>query len=330
MNRSSNELRPDAAGHSWQVSDHHDGQRVDNFLIRECKGVPRQLIYRLLRTGKVRLNNAKVRQSDRLTAGDSLQMPPVRLAERQPVKPHLHSLPPVAYEDEYYVVFDKPSGVAVHGGSGISFGLIEAVRHMRNADNLELGHRLDRDTSGLVVIAKTMPALRWFHAQLSAGQLRKDYAAVVIGHWRKQFANIDMPLRKITADRGGRRAVVAAEGLPSRTRTKCLRQSSAGALLSLRLETGRTHQARAHLAHVGLPILGDARYGWWNANRDAQKASFARMFLHAHKLAFTPYQGKARLELESQLPTQFTDALEWLDGKYVDSWVDGAHLSGQS
>ncbi len=323
MTEFNDNLKQIAEGATWLVSEHHDGQRIDNFLIRECKGVPRQLIYRLLRTGKVRLNNSKARPKTKLVVGDTLRMPPVRRTVRNPVKPQLHNLPPVIFEDDNYVVFDKPAGVAVHGGSGVSFGLIEAARHMRDAMNLELGHRLDRDTSGLVVIVKTMPALRWFHAQLSSGKVKKDYVAVVVGRWHKKFATIDFALRKVVADRGGRRVVVVEDGLPSRTKTKCLNQRRLGALLGLRLETGRTHQARAHLAHVDLPILGDLRYGLWNVNRMARKAGFGRMFLHAQQLTFVPYQGTEPIVIDSKLPEHFADAIKFLDDKNIELTAEG-------
>jgi 23S rRNA pseudouridine955/2504/2580 synthase len=301
---------------SVEVDSGSEGQRVDNFLMRVCKGVPRSHIYRVLRTGEVRVNSRRVDATYRLQPGDKVRIPPLRTAQRAAGKPAppTSSLPPVVHEDEALIVVDKPAGLAVHGGSGVSFGVIEQFRAARpQLRFLELVHRLDRDTSGLLILAKKRSALTALHAALREGRVRKRYLALVLGRWGEKERRVDLPLKKYVTKSGERRVSVHREGRESRTvfrREKSLRDFT---LVSADLLTGRTHQIRVHLAHLGFPVAGDEKYGDFARNRELAKRGLPRLFLHAAELAFThPVSGEA-MELESPLPSQlsrFLDSLE--------------------
>jgi 23S rRNA pseudouridine955/2504/2580 synthase len=300
---------------SVQVDSGSDGQRVDNFLMRLCKGVPRSHIYRVLRTGEVRVNSRRVDATYRLRPGDRVRIPPLRRANRsaKPVPP-TSPLPPLVHEDEALLVIDKPAGLAVHGGSGVSFGVIEQFRAARpQLKFLELAHRLDRDTSGLLVLAKRRSALTALHAALREGRVHKRYLALVLGQWRDEERRIDLPLKKYVTKSGERRVSVHREGRESRTVFRRERSLRDFTLLSADLLTGRTHQIRVHLAHLGFPVAGDEKYGDFARNRELAKRGLPRLFLHAAELAFThPVSGEA-MELESPLPSQlsrFLDSLE--------------------
>lgn len=299
----------------WVVSQEHAGQRADNFLLRELKGVPRQLLYRLLRQGKVKLNDKRLRPSYKLVAGDELSVPAIRTAARVAHVPRFARLPQILHEDNDYLVLAKPDGMAVHGGSGQSCGLIELARHVRKQPHLELAHRLDKDTSGVLVLTKSRAGLRWFHEQLRAGLVRKFYRAVVCGQWTGKQRKIDLALQKIPADQGGKRIVVEESGAQSVTKTECLFQGSKGAVLDVELVTGRTHQARAHLSHVGLPILGDARYGDRNCNRMAYSAGHRGLYLHARYLSFKRRNNQGQLDLTCRVPARFATVRQWLAGE---------------
>ena len=301
------------AHHHSTVAAEHEGQRIDNYLLRELKGVPRPLIYRLLRQGKIKLNGKKASPQVKLAVGDKLLWPPVRTAAVPNKVIPVTKLPPIVYEDDDYLIFNKPAGLAVHGGSGLSYGLIELARQLLPAVGLQLAHRLDKETSGLIVVSKSRRGLREFHAQLRAGQVVKHYVAIVLGQWSKKHSKITAPLTMIPADQGGRRVIVDATGMVAQTQCKCLNQHQQGALMAIELKTGRTHQARVHLAHVGHPILGDNRYGDRLVNRAADKAGCQGMFLHAEYLRFIlPGDVKLR-EFHSPIPARFTDACAWLD-----------------
>ena len=299
------------------VGQHHAGQRIDNFLLRELKGVPRPLVYRLLRKGSIRLaGGGKARPDQRLEAGDLILLPELARSCSDGSDPPLTPEPPVLHECADLIVFAKPAGLAVHGGSGIGSGLIERLRKSRGSDRIELAHRLDRDTSGALVVAKTRVGLLDFHRQLRAGRVRKAYVAVAFGKWRADMKVIEAPLRKLVPDGpGSRRARIdPAAGSSSVTRTRCRRQMRQAALLELILVTGRTHQARVHLAHVGMPIVGDRRYGDFAANRRAAAAGWRRMFLHAHSLRFLDPAG-APVRVSAPLPEDFSRVCAWLDEK---------------
>ncbi|GAB4180331.1 MAG: RluA family pseudouridine synthase [Rhodocyclaceae bacterium] len=285
-------------------------QRVDNYLMRVCRGVPKSHIYRILRTGEVRVNGRRVGADFRLSQGDELRIPPLRLAVR-PGETATALMPagavprpiPVLFEDGALIALDKPSGLAVHGGSGIRFGVIEQLRAERpQAKFLELVHRLDRDTSGVLLLAKRRSALAAMHERLREGEVRKAYLALVSGRWPRGEARIDLPLHKYVDAAGERRVAVRAGGKPAASRVRLVRRWRNFSLVEVVLETGRTHQIRVHLAHQGFPICGDEKYGNFELNRKLRKAGLARMFLHAAQLAFRhPLTGEP-MRLSAELP----------------------------
>jgi 23S rRNA pseudouridine955/2504/2580 synthase len=298
---------------SVEVDAGSEGQRVDNFLMRVCKGVPRSHIYRVLRTGEVRVNSRRVDATYRLQPGDRVRIPPMRLAERtKKTAPPLEL--PVVFEDEALLVVNKPAGTAVHGGSGISFGVIEQMRAARpQLRFLELAHRLDRETSGLLVLAKKRSALTALHAALREGRVRKQYLALVKGAWRNDKQRVSLPLKKFLTQSGERRVSVDREGRESQTVFRKKRGLRDFTLLSAELLTGRTHQIRVHLTHLGFPIAGDDKYGDFELNRALAKQGLKRMFLHAGNLEFAhPLSGEA-VKLHAPLPedlSRFLDSQE--------------------
>ncbi len=303
------------------------GQRIDNFLLRICKGVPKSHVYQVLRSGQVRVNKGRIAQTYRLAEGDLVRVPPMRMsaqtgesgaaAERVPAAEF-----PVLLEDDALLVIDKPAGVAVHGGSGVSFGVIEQLRAARpTAKFLELVHRLDRETSGILVLAKKRSALVNLHEQIrDGGGMDKRYLALVRGtqgEWQNKRQHVKLPLFKYTAADGERRVRVQSDGLASHTVFNLLRKCGEFALLEAELKTGRTHQIRVHLASSGFPIAGDDKYGDFALNRQLQRAgdghgALKRMFLHAYRLAFThPLSGEP-VSVEAPLPPEcrrFLDSL---------------------
>ena len=277
------------------VGEESEAQRIDNFLLRELKGVPKSHVYRVLRSGEVRVNSGRVKPEYRLKVGDRVRVPPMRTAS--PKAPVLRPLQlPVVHEDAALIVIDKPSGIAVHGGSGVSYGVIESLRAQRpQAKVLELAHRLDRDTSGLLIIAKKRSALVELHRMLREGEVEKIYLAVVAGEYRGE-GEIRAGLHKYVTGSGERRVAVREGGMAAVTRIEVLKKSAQFSVLEVRLLTGRTHQIRVHLAHVGHPVLGDDKYGG-----EAKKAA-RRLLLHAARLAFQhPLTGE-RMRLEAPLP----------------------------
>ncbi|MFZ1908817.1 MAG: RluA family pseudouridine synthase [Burkholderiales bacterium] len=286
-----------------EVDEESAAQRIDNFLIRRLKGVPKSHVYRVLRSGEVRVNSGRVGPDYRLRTGDRVRVPPVRLAER-PLRPAPRPVElPVVYEDPALLVVDKPSGTAVHGGSGVSYGVIESLRAARpQAKFLELAHRLDRDTSGLLIIAKKRSALVELHRMLRQGELEKVYVAVAAGRWRGRTKELRESLHKHVTSSGERRVSVRAQGQPAATRVSPLAQSAEVSLLELRLLTGRTHQIRVHLAHAGHPILGDDKYGDFELNRILAKQGVKRLMLHARSLVLRHPTSGVVLRLEAPLP----------------------------
>ena len=287
-------------------------QRVDNYLIRTLKGVPKSHVYRILRSGEVRVNSRRVGPDYRLKEGDRVRVPPTRVARPPPVS--LKDEEPagrVLYEDEAVLALDKPAGRAVHGGSGISLGLLEQLRRSRpQCRFLELVHRLDRDTSGVLLLARKRSALTRLHEQLRAGTMRKTYVALVHGTWRDRKRNVRLPLEKYVLASGERRVAVRAEGAPSHTIFTLLDALPPYSLLEAELKTGRTHQIRVHLAHLGFPIAGDGKYGAYELNRRLAASGLRRMFLHARSIEFAhPASGKP-LVVEAPLPGELTRFLE--------------------
>ncbi len=299
---------------SVEVDSSSEGQRVDNFLMRVCKGVPRSHIYRVLRTGQVRVNSRRVDATYRLQPGDRVRVPPMRLARRTTkTAPPLEL--PVVFEDDALLVVNKPAGTAVHGGSGVSFGVIEQTRTARpQLKFLELAHRLDRETSGLLILAKKRSALTALHAALREGRVRKEYLALVKGAWRNDKQRVDLPLKKFMTRSGERRVSVDREGRESQTVFRKKRGLRDFTLLSAELLTGRTHQIRVHLTHLGFPIAGDDKYGDFELNRALAKQGLKRMFLHAGDLEFAhPLSGET-VKLHSPLPEDLSRFLESLSG----------------
>jgi 23S rRNA pseudouridine955/2504/2580 synthase len=302
-----------------------EGQRLDNFLLRVCKGVPKTHVYRIIRSGEVRVNKGRAQVDTRLALGDVVRIPPIRLtdnaapeATQQQSGPE-HTPPrefPILFEDDHLLAIDKPEGVAVHGGSGVSFGVIEQLRRARpQAKFLELVHRLDRDTSGILLIAKRRSALVNLQAQFKARETGKTYLALVKGAWNPKLKVIDLPLHKYLVnggeEDGERRVKVVAKedpnGMRSITLVKVskLLQLPTGdqvSLLEVTIKTGRTHQIRVHLAHHGHPILGDDKYGDFELNKRLAKAGMKRMYLHAWKLGFNHPATVQEITLQSASP----------------------------
>ena len=300
------------------VDDSAEGQRVDNFLLKHLKGAPRTLIYRLLRKGEVRVNKGRVKPTYKLNIGDQVRIPPVRLAE--PGEPVIVSdnqqasiLKTIIYEDDLMIIVNKPSGWAVHGGSGVSLGVIEALRAARpELTQLELAHRLDRDTSGCLMLAKRRSALKSLQELQRRGAIKKRYLALLAGRWRKGQATVDMPLRKNTLAGGERVVRIDPEGKPSRTFYKVMDRYNEATLTEVTLDTGRTHQIRVHSAYLGTPILGDPKYGDAEANRAFRELGLRRLFLHAHSLAFTWPDTGERFDISAPLPDELQAVLDKL------------------
>jgi 23S rRNA pseudouridine955/2504/2580 synthase len=292
------------------ITEEEAGQRIDNYLLRVCKGVPKSHVYRILRSGEVRVNKGRIDQLYRLVQGDVVRIPPIRLAE----KPENH-VPAaefaIIFEDTHLLVIDKPAGVAVHGGSGVSFGVIEQLRASRpDAKFLELVHRLDRETSGLLLLAKKRTALTNLHEQMRDGETDKRYLTMVAGDWKNARQHIKLALHKYTTAEGERRVTVSDEGgQPSHTIFSLLKKFDGFALLEAELKTGRTHQIRVHLSSSGFPILGDDKYGDFPLNKALQKATdtrgaLKRMFLHAHQITFTHPDSGKKMTLNAPLAAE--------------------------
>ena len=294
------------------------GQRIDNFLLRELKGVPKGRIYRMLRRGEVRINGGRIGPRQRLAAGDSVRIPPVRTA-RTPVPaapgPALIGRLDgrILFEDEGLLVIDKPSGLAVHGGSGVRLGLIEALRAGRNERFLELAHRLDRDTSGCLMIAKSRAALAELHRLLRAQQVRKSYQLLVCGRWPRRRTVVEQPLHRFVTAAGERRVRVDARGKPARTTFNVLRACDAASWLSARLYSGRTHQIRVHTAASGHPVLGEDKYETAASEQCSNATGVNRLCLHAVRLSFE-WDG-ATQRIEAPLPPLFDEAWARLFGE---------------
>ncbi|MDH4173239.1 MAG: RluA family pseudouridine synthase [Betaproteobacteria bacterium] len=286
-----------------EVGEEGEAQRIDNFLLRRLKGVPKSHVYRVLRSGEVRVNSRRIKPDYRLRIGDKIRVPPVRVASPTPKAAPRPLALPVVFEDDALLVVDKPSGVAVHGGSGVSYGVIESLRAERpRAKLLELAHRLDRDTSGLLVIAKKRSALVELHRMLREGEAEKIYLALVKGAWAGGARELRERLHKYVTAGGERRVAVHGAGRSAVTLVRPIALAEGCSLLELRLMTGRTHQIRVHLAHAGHPVLGDDKYGDFELNRALARHGVKRLFLHARRLAFAHPLTRAPLRLEAPLP----------------------------
>lgn len=304
------------------IAEEEQGQRLDNFLIRYCKGVPKSHVYRILRSGEVRVNSRRVDATYRLLEGDKLRIPPIRIAERpqnevdEAAKQRVDL--PIIYEDEAMLVIDKPEGIAVHGGSGVSFGVIEALRRQRpQAKFLELAHRLDRETSGVLLVGKKRLALTALHDMFrehGAGA-DKRYLVLVKGRWMNNTQHVKLPLHKYLTESGERRVSVNPEGKASHTVFRLLARWPGMSLLEAQLKTGRTHQIRVHLAHLGFPILGDEKYGDFALNKNLKRDGLKRMALHAWRMAFRHPLTAAPLECVAPLPDGIASYIAVADGQ---------------
>lgn len=293
-------------------------QRLDNFLFRLLKGVPKSRVYRMLREGEVRVNGRRVKPDDRLQLGDEVRIPPVRTAAKAAV-PDLPKigkslLGRVIYRDEALLVINKPAGQAVHGGSGVSLGIIEQLRReLPECRFMELAHRLDKETSGVLLVALKRSALVELHRMLRDGEVRKTYFALATGHWKDKLRNVKLSLRKFHTDDGERRVTVDEEGQYAHTIFRLVENYKDFSLLEAELKTGRTHQIRVHLASLQHPIAGDDKYGNFELNRALKKQGLKRMFLHAARVAFNhPLTGQ-RMELEAPLPDDLVKFIDGLD-----------------
>lgn len=311
------------------INEEEQGQRIDNYLIRYGKGVPKSHIYRIVRSGEVRVNRGRVDVTYRLQTGDQLRIPPMRVAQRSvsdlenAAKAQVQF--PVLFEDEALLVIDKPEGIAVHGGSGVSFGVIESLRQQRpQAKFLELAHRLDRETSGILLVGKKRSALTILHDMFrEAGQIAdKRYLVLVAGRWQNPVQHVRQPLFKYLTESGERRVRVDQEGKPAHTVFRLLARWQHFSLLEAQLKTGRTHQIRVHLAHLGFPILGDEKYGDFTLNKQLQKSGLKRMALHAWRMDFPHPISKAALSLNAPCPARLVSFMQQLSAEQTPDFAD--------
>jgi len=311
--------RSGAGAHTVRVPDDRDGQRLDNFLLGQLKGAPRSLVYKLVRSGQVRVNGGRAKAERKLEAGDEVRIPPVRLSEPAekgtPAKGLLEAMAAsIVFEDARLLAINKPAGVASHGGSGISFGVIETLRALRPKESLELVHRLDRDTSGLLVVAKKRSALSELQALMrEEGGIAKRYLALLIGRMPDGTMRVDAPLHVGLRQGGERHVQVNAAGKASLSHFKVLERRGGQSYCEVRIATGRTHQIRVHARHIGHPVAGDDKYGDPEANKRLRdKAGLKRMFLHASTLEFALEGGRTPYELNAPLAPELIDVLDRL------------------
>ncbi len=302
------------------IDEDNSGQRIDNWLKRELKGVPTSLIYRILRKGEVRVNKKRVKPEYKLKAGDLLRIPPIRVDKKKEaefvVGDRLQKVieDSILYEDEVMLVINKPSGIAVHGGSGLQFGVIETLRQIRpQIKQLELVHRLDKETSGCLMIAKKRSALRNLHQQLRDKIVDKRYWALVSGAWPSKLKRVELPLLKNEAAGNGRNVRVdEVNGKPSQTRFKVLRRFNEATLVEAFPVTGRTHQIRVHATQSGHPIAIDDRYGDSEFDKKMKKVGVNRLFLHAATLTFVHPRKEEKIKIEAPLEQNLQEALDKL------------------
>lgn len=296
------------------------GQRLDNYLIKTLKGVPKAMIYKIIRKGEVRVNKKRCKQDYRLCNGDVLRLPPIRVADQAaPVRvsdAFLEQLETaVLFEDEKMLIINKPSGLAVHGGSGINTGLIEACRQMRpHARCIELVHRLDKATSGCIILAKKRSFLREIHELIRSNDVEKTYTTLVNGKWPRYLREVDAPLLKSVDGSGERIVRVNPQGKPALTYFRVKDRLPEHTLLNVDLQTGRTHQIRVHTAHSGHPIVGDKKYGNKNLDKSLEKTGFNRLYLHASQLRFQLPSSGEIITVEAPLPAAFEQCLKHLRG----------------
>jgi 23S rRNA pseudouridine955/2504/2580 synthase len=320
------------------VDEDSAGQRLDNFLMRHLKGVPKTHVYRIIRSGEVRVNKGRASAEQRVEAGDLVRLPPVRVSAQVQAKADAPAPArefPVLMEDEALMAIDKPAGVAVHGGSGVSFGVIEQLRRARPAlANLELVHRLDRETSGVLLVAKKRSALKNLQDQFRDRETGKTYLALVLGLWPSNKKVIDSPLMKYTIQNGANGGVGEGErrvkvvnkddpnGMRSITLVRVARTVGPYTLLEVTIKTGRTHQIRVHLASQGHPIAGDDKYGDFEHNKLLHKMGLKRMFLHAWQLKFQHPQSHRPVSLQAPLPPELKNFVDSIQPPIIQPHLD--------
>ncbi|MHB1677007.1 MAG: RluA family pseudouridine synthase [Sulfuriferula sp.] len=306
-----------------KVDESSEGQRIDNFLAWHLKGVPKSHVYRILRTGEVRVNKNRVEAAHKLLLGDEVRIPPVRVAETAPrittlPKHGLRLLNHVLYRDDAIIILNKPAGIAVHGGSGVSMGVIEQLRlELPECRFLELAHRLDRETSGALILACKRSALVKLHDMFRENRVSKRYLALTYGEWKNPVQHITLALHKYLNGDGERRVMVSADGKSAHTIFRLRQSWQDYSLLEAELKTGRTHQIRVHLAHSGFPIAGDDKYGDFVRNREAAKNGLKRMFLHAWRVEFAHPLTHEPVLVEVPLPDELQNFIERL--KYAQT-----------
>ncbi len=303
-----------------EVTEEDEGQRVDNFLMRHLRKAPRALIYRIIRKGEVRVNKGRVKVSTRLKAGDRVRIPPVSVPEKVEVDasdiPHAQLQrieASILFEDKDLMVINKPSGIAVHGGGGLNWGLIEVVRVLRPlAKRLELVHRIDRDTSGCLLIAKKASVLKALHAQIRENQFDKRYLAIVMGRWPKKVQKVNLPLHKAHLKDGGWHVSVDQRGKEAISYFRLEQALNGCDLMSVKLKTGRTHQIRVHSLAQGCALLGDDRYGDRSLNKKFRPLGMKRLALHAQFLGFTHPVTQEKMLFEAPLYSDFKQIINTL------------------
>jgi 23S rRNA pseudouridine955/2504/2580 synthase len=305
-----------------QITSEQAGQRIDNFLHTHLKGVPKTHLYRILRTGEVRVNKSRIKPTYRLQSGDVIRLPPLhfQLTSTKPpaVTQQQQLAQAILYEDNRLIVIDKPAGMAVHGGSGIHAGVIETLRALYpHLPYLELVHRLDRDTSGCLMIAKKPSMLRQLHDLLRQGKIDKQYLALVQGYWNPKLTQVEFPLQKNILCSGERVVRVQVNGKPAISQFQVERHLATTTLLRIKPLTGRTHQIRVHTAHMGHPIAGDSKYGDDTFNRKMRQLKLNRLFLHAEKLSLTLPEINFQLVVAASLPANLEQTLHYLDTIHV-------------
>ena len=302
-----------------EVGERGDGQRLDNFLGRILGDVPRSHIFRVIRRGEVRVNGKRARPETRLQASDTVRVPPVRTGASAPPRRASDAMiqgvtGAILHEDPRLLVIDKPAGLAVHGGSGVSFGVIEALRAARPDESLELVHRIDRDTSGLLLVARKPAALRTLHALMREGKVEKKYLALVKGKWELGAKRIDVPLRTDIRVGGERTVKADASGKEAVSHFRPVQFfGKKASLVEVALETGRTHQIRVHAAHAGYPLAGDEKYGDAEFNEKMQAVGLTRMFLHAHQLSFVWPDTGVEFSVSAPLPADLAAVIDVLN-----------------
>ncbi len=301
-----------------EIKQQDAGQRVDNFLQRHLKGVPKSHIYRILRSGEVRVNKGRVKPAYRLVTGDSVRIPPVRVGiekvTRVPQTLLAELEAAVVFEDDQLIALNKPPGLAVHGGSGVPFGVIEALRQARpNAPMLELVHRLDKDTSGILLIAKTRALLNALHELLRDGQVDKQYLALLAGRWQGGERKLSVALQRGSGKGSTPKMSVSEDGKSAETLFMPLQTFANASLMAVTLGTGRTHQIRVHAEYLGQPLAGDDKYGDFAFNREMKKFGLRRQFLHATRIRFTMPESGQRYDIEAPLAADLQAVLERLE-----------------